>query len=93
LALRACLHYRKAQKTADELLQSTLLQNEGDRAAFVRQACHGDEQLEREVLSLLAAGKQAGSFLEEPAIQFASPLLTSEASLDKTVGDGCATFL
>jgi serine/threonine protein kinase/Tol biopolymer transport system component len=79
---------RERWRKIDELLQSTLLQKEGDRAAFVRQACHGDEQLEREILSLVAAGKEAGSFLEEPAIEFVAPLLTSEPSLDKTLGDG-----
>lgn len=59
-------------RKSDEQLQSTLLQKESDRAAFVRQACHGDdEQLEREILSLLAASKEAGSFLEKPG--FNSP--------------------
>ena len=79
---------REQWEKTDELLQSALLQTEGDRAAFVRHACHGDEQLEREILSLLAAGKQAGSFLEEQAIEFAAPLLTPGPSLDKTPGDG-----
>lgn len=49
------------------------------RADFVRQACGGDEVLEREVLSLLAESDGEESFLESPALQMAAKALASEA--------------
>jgi serine/threonine protein kinase len=42
------------------------------RADFLRQACAGDQELEREVRSLLASDRQAGSFLDSPAMELAA---------------------
>src|SRR5215207_8666291 len=39
------------------------------RAAFLDEACAGDEELRREVASLLASDAQAGSFLAAPAAE------------------------
>ena len=47
----------------DKILQSALEQPSTDRDAFLRRSCHGDEQLEHEVRSLLAAHDRAGAFL------------------------------
>ncbi len=55
-------------KRVDQLLQAALERPPGDRTEFLRQACAGDEALEREVQSLLAAQRDAGSFLENPAM-------------------------
>ncbi len=68
----------------DELLQSALQRQEGDRISFVHQACNGDEALEREILSLLASHEQAGSFLENPATEIAEHRLALEESLEIT---------
>src|SRR6266852_6249037 len=56
----------------DNLLQSVLRQPASQREAFLRQACEGDEALEREVRSLLTAEREAGSFLESPAMEVAA---------------------
>src|SRR5437016_1050248 len=56
-------------KQVDNLLQSVLEHPPGERDAFLKQACAGDEGLEREVRSLLASQQQAGSFLESPATE------------------------
>ena len=48
-------------KQIDRLLQSALTRQSGERDAFLRQACAGDVELEREVRSLLAAQREAGS--------------------------------
>ncbi len=74
-------------KQIDELLQTTLQQKTTDRVAFLHEACDGDQTLEREILSLLAAGEKAGSFLEEPAMEFAAPLLRFEHDEQKTTDD------
>ena len=47
-------------KQVDSLLQSALERPPAERADFLRQACAGDETLEREVLSLLASQQAAG---------------------------------
>ncbi len=56
----------------DELLQSALQQSPEERNAFLHQACDGDKVLEQEVRSLLDSHQEAGSFLENPAIEVAA---------------------
>ena len=56
----------------DKLLQSALDRPAAERDVFLRRACGGDEQLEQEVRSLLAAHDRAGSFLGAPAIGVAA---------------------
>src|SRR5579862_7123245 len=59
-------------KQVDSLLQSALERPPAERTEFLRQACAGDEALEREIRSLLASQQEAGSFLESPAIEVAA---------------------
>jgi len=54
-------------KRIDSLLHAALERPAAEREEFLRQACSGDEELEREVRSLLASDQQAGSFLDRPA--------------------------
>ena len=56
----------------DKLLQSALDRPAAERDVFLRSACGGDEQLEHEVRSLLAAHDRADSFLGAPAIDLAA---------------------
>jgi tetratricopeptide (TPR) repeat protein len=56
----------------DSLLQSALERPAAERDVFVRRACGGDEPLEQEVRSLLAAHDAADSFLGAPAIDLAA---------------------
>ena len=72
-------------KQVDSLLQTVLEHRPGERDAFLRQACAGDEALEREVRSLLASQQQAGSFLENPAIEAAARDLARRQSEDTQV--------
>ncbi len=71
---------RERWQQVDHLLQSALQQPPGEREAFLRQACGGDEALEREVRSLLTAQQEAGSFLESPAVEVAARALALEQS-------------
>jgi eukaryotic-like serine/threonine-protein kinase len=66
---------RNQWQQVDELLQSALQQAPEQREAFVRQACDSDAGLERELRSLLNSYQQAGSFLENPAIEIAARAL------------------
>ncbi len=65
-------------KQVDEVLQSALDRAPEERDAFLRQACAGDQALEREVRSLLALEDRAGGFLERPAIDIAARALARQ---------------
>jgi serine/threonine protein kinase len=65
----------KRWKQVDVLLQSVLEHPLERRETFLRQACAGDETLEQEVRSLLAAQEEAGGFLESPALEVAARVL------------------
>ena len=73
-------------KQVDRLLQAVLERPTEERNAFLRQACAGDEALEREVRSLLASQQQAGSFLESPAIELAARALGRQQSKEAQEG-------
>jgi tetratricopeptide (TPR) repeat protein/predicted Ser/Thr protein kinase len=62
-------------KRIDDLLQAVLERPPAERDAFLKSACTGDAALEREVRSLLASQRQAGSFLENPAMEVAARAL------------------
>ncbi len=65
-------------KQVDSLLQAVLERPEGKREEFLRQACTHDEELEREVRSLMIAEQQAGKFMEIPAIEVAARAMGSQ---------------
>ena len=52
-----------------DLFQSALEKPAGDREVFLRRACLGDTALFDEVLTLLQAHEEAGSFLGEPLVE------------------------
>ena len=66
----------------DRLLQSALDIPVAEREIFLRNACGGHDQLEREVRSLLAAHDRADRFLGAPAINLAARELAGERSDD-----------
>jgi serine/threonine protein kinase/Flp pilus assembly protein TadD len=69
-------------KQIDSLYQSALDLPPEELDGYLRHACASDENLEREVRSLLAARKRAGNFLESPAIQAAARVLARQQSGD-----------
>ena len=64
----------------DKLLQSALDRPAAERDVFCGRACGGDEELEHEVRSLLAAHDRADSFLGAPAIEVAARELAAAAA-------------
>ncbi len=50
----------------DKLFHAALERESGERAAFLAEACVGDQPLRREVESLIACHKQSESFVEMP---------------------------
>src|SRR5215470_6902116 len=65
-------------KRIESLLEAALERHPEERDAFLRSACAGDEELDREVRSLLRSQHMAGSFLESPAIEVAARDLATE---------------
>ena len=62
----------------NDLFQSATERAPEERAAFLDEACHGDEGLCREVESLIASYERAENFIESPAFEVAPELLTND---------------
>jgi eukaryotic-like serine/threonine-protein kinase len=62
----------------EKLYQSVLELEEGQRRAFLEEACGGDEDLRREVESLLQFERRGGQFIEEPALEVAARMIAEE---------------
>ena len=62
------------------LHRAVLEREEGQRAAFLREACAGDDDLRREVESLLAYEGKDESFMESPALEVAAKALAQDDS-------------
>jgi eukaryotic-like serine/threonine-protein kinase len=71
------------------LHRSALEREESGRAAFLRDACAGDDELRREVESLLASGFD--DFMESPALDVAARLLAQAGSPSVPLQDGDVT--
>src|SRR5438067_6585010 len=65
-------------KQVNDLFQSAAERAPEERAAFLDEACHGDEGLLREVESLLGSYERAENFIESPAFEVAPELLTND---------------
>src|SRR5262249_55067539 len=59
-------------RRVEELYHLALERAVNDRAAFVEQACSGDDSLQAEVESLLAQAQCSEGFLEAPALDVAA---------------------
>jgi eukaryotic-like serine/threonine-protein kinase len=65
----------------EELYHAALERTGAERRAFLDSACAGDPALRREVESLLGYEDQAGTFLEQPAVERVAPAPTLHAGL------------
>jgi serine/threonine-protein kinase len=61
-----------------ELFQSALEREPSQRTAFLDQACAGDEELRKEVESLIASHEKTGSFIDAPCFEAAAQVLGEE---------------
>ncbi len=62
----------------EELYHAALEREEGERAAFLEEACAGDPALREELESLLAYQTRAETFIEEPALELAAKALAEQ---------------
>jgi eukaryotic-like serine/threonine-protein kinase len=73
----------------DRLFHSALGRTPAERAAFLDEACGGDESLREEVGALLSAHGEAGSFIERPALELEARSLADdrgESVVGQTIG-------
>lgn len=73
----------------EELYHSALEHDAAERATFLKSACGADADLRREVESLLAFDREAGDFIETPAVEVAARLVAQQQS----ESDGSGTAL
>ncbi|HEV8139141.1 MAG TPA: protein kinase, partial [Pyrinomonadaceae bacterium] len=72
-----------------EIFHAALDKPAAARMGFVAQTCDGDDELRREVESLLASAEKDGSFIDSPAYETAATLITSQpAELKKGITVG-----
>jgi serine/threonine protein kinase/Tfp pilus assembly protein PilF len=66
------------------LYYAALERDAAEHAAFLIEACAGDDELRREVESLLAAHEQAEGFMDTPALEVAAELVAEGLGGEKT---------
>jgi hypothetical protein len=71
-----------------QIFQAALDLPRPDRAAFLEQACAGDEELGREVSSLLASEERSNEFLSEGAADYLGSEFTGNAPPDRRLPAG-----
>src|SRR3982750_3024107 len=72
-----------------QLFHAALEREKAERAAFLDEACSGDDVLRNEVLSLISAHEQPDSFIDNPAFEVATdlfPALEPSASIGRLIG-------
>ena len=70
----------------ERVYHASLERDAEGRAAFLAEACAGDEELRREVESLLAYEDQAEEFIESPALEVAAKTLAEEQGATVAAG-------
>ena len=76
-------------KQVNDLFQSALERPPRERTAFLNEVCDNDDELRREVESLLGAHERAENFIESPAFEVAPELATNSRSgalIGKVIG-------
>jgi serine/threonine protein kinase/Tfp pilus assembly protein PilF len=70
----------------EQLYHAALQRDANDRAAFLVEACKGDEKLRRELESLLKYEERAEHFIESPALDVAAKMMADDRNPDVMVG-------
>src|SRR5436190_15398114 len=69
----------------DELFHAALEHEPATRATFLDAACAGDESLRKQVEALLRAHDQAGTFIENDALQLAARAMANDQDLQGNI--------
>lgn len=74
-----------------ELYHAALNVKTEERAAFLERACEGDEELRREVESLVESHERSGNFIAEPALAGAARML-ADSKATELIGQTIARY-
>jgi serine/threonine protein kinase len=74
-----------------EIFNSAINYRPEDRGLFLSEACSGDDNLRKEVESLIASHEQSGDFIDEPAFVAAASLLADDKR-ELRVGDTIGAY-
>jgi eukaryotic-like serine/threonine-protein kinase len=80
----------KPEDRLDQILQSVLEHAPAERASYLDEVCGSDEQLRRDVLTLLDSYQQAGGFMSSPVVQRSAESLNDDPELKQ--GDFVGPF-
>jgi eukaryotic-like serine/threonine-protein kinase len=75
-------------RRVEQLYHSALKVSSDRRRAFLEEQCQGDDELRKEVASLLSYESSAAEFIESPAFDVAAKLLAEERSVKETATQG-----
>src|ERR1700691_3854324 len=64
----------------EQLYHAALERDHGQRAAYLREVCAGDDALRQEVESLLAQDNPGDGFLESPALEAAARAMAKDSA-------------
>jgi eukaryotic-like serine/threonine-protein kinase len=81
----------KRWQRVNEVFHSALERAPGQRADFLSQVCAGDEELRREVESLIRSHQQIGSFIDAPEIEVAAEVMYDDQT-ELTVGQAISHY-
>ena len=77
----------------EQIYHAAMERAANERTLFLEQACAGDEELRREIVSLIASDNQAASFMDEPVLEadtrmlaFAQAALPSQSPIGSKIG-------
>src|SRR5271154_1865492 len=82
----------KRWKQVDDVLQSALDRAPEEGEVFLREACGGDEALEREVRSLLTLDARAQGFMEQPAMDVAARAFDGQEPSGISIGPAISHY-
>src|SRR5437868_10374444 len=74
----------------EQLYHSALRIPLGERRAFLKDECQGDDELQKEVVSLLSYESSAAEFIESPAFDVAARLMAKDNAVEQTGAIGSA---
>jgi serine/threonine protein kinase len=76
----------------DQLFDAALALEPGQRAAFLDEACGADEDLRKEVETLLASDRQSHIFIDGPALQAAAEFLPERQASRLSTGESIGPY-
>ena len=88
---RSSLFMTDRWQQVEKLCQSALELEERQRRAFLEEACAGDEELRREVESLLQFDRRGERFIEQPAVEVAAKMIAHEKP-ESLIGQGIGSY-